>query len=482
MNDKDIIAARPKSKRYEIWDDQVKGLHVRILPDGAKSFHLRYKIGARYRKGKIGTYRAAKATTTQISLKQARENAKAKLELAASGIDPFLETLRKIEQEEADAAAKAARKTFSQLADDYIEIYSKPKKKSWKEDQRILTNDVVPLIGDMALEDIRKAEINDVIDKIIKRGSRISADHCFRILRAVFNWAASKGYGDIEFSPMYGMKAPGASKPRERVLSDEEIRSVWDWIETGSIHDLTRCAFKLLLVTGQRPGDICGLQKADVTIYDGKPIWTIPGERYKNGMTHVVPLSDMAVGILEDVEQLKANLDYQDIRTYDPWDGVCLHCGKAIPERRPHPDSKYCSHKCRRDRAVLLRKAKREPRYINSPYVFQSEKRLNTPINPQALPRAIDRGRSSGGLAGIEHWTPHDLRRTCGTNITGLVKESQEIMDKVLGHKDRSIGATYNRYAYLTEKRRALDGWSRELRRILSRSSEEEGNVISLYR
>lgn len=102
---------------------------------------------------------------------------------------------------------------------------------------------------------------------------------------------------------------------------------------------------------------------------------------------------------------------------------------------------------------MLLRKAKREPRNIYSPYVFQSEKRLNTPINPQALPRAIDRGRSSGGLAGIEHWTPHDLRRTCGTNITGLVKETQEIMDKVLGHKDRSIGATYNRYAYLNEKR-----------------------------
>ena len=248
------------------------------------------------------------------------------------------------------------------------------------------------------------------------------------------------------------------------------------------MHELTRHAYKLLLITGQRPGDVCGLQKVDVTIYDGKPIWTIPAERYKSGMTHVVPLSDMAVGILEDVEQLKAKPDYQDIRTYDPRNGACLHCGKAIPDRRPHPDSKYCSPKCRSDRAVLLRKAKREPRYINSPYVFQSEKRLNTPMKSKTLSRTVDRERSLGGLAGIEHWTPHDLRRTCGTNITGLVKETQEIMDKVLGHKDRSIGATYNRYAYLTEKRRALDGWSRELRRILSRSSEEEGNVISLYR
>ena len=47
---------------------------------------------------------------------------------------------------------------------------------------------------------------------------------------------------------------------------------------------------------------------------------------------------------------------------------------------------------------------------------------------------------------------------------------------------DQSIGATYKRCAYLTEKRRALDGCSRELCHILSQSSEEEGNVISLYR
>ena len=479
MNDIELEAATPGASTREIWDDKIDGLHVRIYPSGRKVFYLRYRWNGKRLKAKLGQYQKSAPKYTLI---MARTEADRKLADLKLGNNPFLIARDRAQQQDADALAKAARKTFAQLSDDYIEIYSKPNKKSWKEDQRILNNDVVPLIGDMALEDIRKAEINDVIDNIIKRGSRISADHCFRILRAVFNWAASKGYGDIEFSPMYGMKAPGPSKPRERVLSDEEIRSVWDWIETGSIHDLTRCAFKLLLVTGQRPGDICGLQKADVTIYDGKPIWTIPGERYKNGMTHVVPLSDMAVGILEDVEQLKANLDYQDIRTYDPRNGACLHCGKAIPDRRPHPDSKYCSPKCRSDRAVLLRKAKREPRYINSPYVFQSEKRLNTPMKSKALSRTVDRGRSSGGLDGIEHWTPHDLRRTCGTNITGLVKESQEIMDKVLGHKDRSIGATYNRYAYLAEKRRALDGWSRELRRILSRSSEEEGNVISLYR
>jgi len=472
LTDAIINAIEPSDKQQDYWDGNVTALLLRVYPTGKKSWLVFYRV-----KGIPGQRKKLIEAYPKYSIAKARSRAKDVHAAARKGIDLFEQEAEKATRKHQEAQEKAARKTFSQLADDYIEIYSKPKKKSWKEDQRILNNDVIPLIGDMALEDIRKAKINDVINKIIKRGALVSADHCFRTLRAVFNWAASGGYGDIEFSPMYGMKAPGPSKPRERVLSDEEIRFVWNWLETGSIHELTRYAFKLLLVTGQRPIDICGLQKDDVTIYDGKPIWTIPAERYKNGMTHVVPLSDMAVGILEDVEQAKAKLDYQDIKTYDPRHGVCLHCGKAKP-----PNLTYCSPKCRSDRAVFLRKAKREPRYINSPYVFQSEKKLNTPIKPKALPHAVDRERSSGGLAEIEHWTPHDLRRTCGTNITGLVKESQEIMDKVIGHKDRSIGATYNRYAYLTEKRRALDGWSRELRRILSRSSEEEGNVISLYR
>ena len=64
MNDKDILKAASSHKRYEIWDDQVEGLFLQITTKGDKVFHLRYKIGARYRKGKIGTYRAAKAITT----------------------------------------------------------------------------------------------------------------------------------------------------------------------------------------------------------------------------------------------------------------------------------------------------------------------------------------------------------------------------------------------------------------------------------
>ena len=199
MNDKDIRDAQPRANNHDIWDDQVKGLHINITPKNTKAFYLRYRFGGRLRKKRIALYMKSGFKEPETTLATARRLARSYLNKISEGIDPFLETKRKVDQEEADAAAKAARKTFSQLADDYIEIYSKPKKKSWKEDQRILNNDVIPLIGDMALEDIRKAKINDVINKIIKRGALVSADQCFRVLRAVFNWAASSGYGDIEF-------------------------------------------------------------------------------------------------------------------------------------------------------------------------------------------------------------------------------------------------------------------------------------------
>ena len=70
-------------------------------------------------------------------------------ELTASGIDPSLETLRKIEHEEANTWAKAPRSTCAQLAYDYIGIYPNPIRENWEEDQRILDHDVIPFIGDM---------------------------------------------------------------------------------------------------------------------------------------------------------------------------------------------------------------------------------------------------------------------------------------------------------------------------------------------
>ena len=91
------------------------------------------------------------------------------------------------------------------------------------------------LAPESALEEIRKTDIDDVTLPILRRGSPSAANHCFEVIRAILNWGANKGYGGIEYSPMTGMKAPAPKGDgRGRVLSEEEIRTAWDWFENGS--------------------------------------------------------------------------------------------------------------------------------------------------------------------------------------------------------------------------------------------------------
>ena len=481
MNDIELEAATPGASTREIWDDKIDGLHVRIYPSGRKVFYLRYRWNGKRLKGKLGQYRKSAPKYTLI---MARTEADRKLADLKLGNNPFLIARDRAEQQDADAAAKAARKTFAQLADDYLELYSKPHKDSWKRDQEILDRDVLPRLGAMPLEEIRKGDIADVTRPILKRGSPSAANHCFEVMRAIFNWGANEGSGEVEYSPMSGMKAPAPKGDgRARVLSEEEIRTAWDWFETGDdMHELTRLIFKLTLVTGQRPGEVCQMEKEHVTVYGNHHIWTIPGAIRKTDQTHVVPLSGLAIEILEQVEAEKKKLDYVDVETFNPRLGQCLHCGTDLPVPKNRDGRRirlqYCSEKCRSDRAVLLRKSKRKPRFINSPFVFPSPRSRGKSFSESTLVTVLDRARDNGMT--LEHWTPHDLRRTAATHITGLVKESREIMDQVLGHKDGKVGAVYDRYAYFDEKCRALDGWSRELRRILK--GEGEGSkVIPLY-
>ena len=128
---------------------------------------------------------------------------------------------------------------------------------------------------------------------------------------------------------------------------------------------------------------------------------------------------------------------------------------------------------------VLLRKSKHKPRFIDSPLVFPSTKYRGKSFSETILVTVLDRARETDIT--LEHWALLDLRKMCCKHITGLLKESREIMDPVHGQKDVKVGSVYDRYAYFDEKRRALDGWSREQRRIVN-GVGWGAKVIPLYR
>jgi len=107
----------------------------------------------------------------------------------------------------------------------------------------------------------------------------------------MLRWAIARG--DLDHSPIEGMKGPSQSKPRERVLSDDEIRVLWNRLpELGSVGR----AIKFSLVTGQRIGEVTGMTAAELELKRG--VWNIPGSRTKNGHPHSVPLSPLALALI----------------------------------------------------------------------------------------------------------------------------------------------------------------------------------------
>jgi integrase len=122
----------------------------------------------------------------------------------------------------------------------------------------------------------------------------------------MLRWAVSRG--DLDHNPIEGMRKPPGSKPRERVLSDEEIRALWNGLPTALARsEQCQRIIKLCLVTGQRVGEVAGMAKAELDLKKG--LWNIPGARTKNGHSHSVPLSPLAVELIGngDGEQVFPN-------------------------------------------------------------------------------------------------------------------------------------------------------------------------------
>lgn len=379
----------PAPRRDVRWDDSMPGFGLRIYPTGKKAFVLSYRAGGRKRLLTLGQY-------GQITLAEAIKKAKKQHAEILDGADP-VETRR--------AKAKAA--TVRELADEYIELYAKPNKKSWAKDRAVLDRDVLPAVGTSRLQDVTRRDIATLLDRIVRRGAPIQANRTLACVRRMFNFAVEKGL--LEASPVSLIKAPAKEEPRKRALKDDELRLFWEALDaSASTTDIVKRAIKLILVTAQRPGEVAGMAWDEI---DGK-WWTIPAERAKNGIEHRVPLSDMALGLIG---------------------------------------------------------AQR-----GGPYVFTSKQAY--PVTVQGLDRAARRLVRTTGLA---DFTPHDLRRTAATRL-GELGFNRLIQDKVLNHKDRTVGGIYDHYSYDKEKRLALDGWARKLGQILT--GQQESKVVDFTR
>ena len=250
-----------------------------VSPIGAKSWRLIYTAP-----GSDQAPRLALGTYPATGLAGARTRA--------------MEARSKIEQGEDPRPAKRgqapAAGTVAELVESYLRKHG-DKLKSGADLTRRLRRDVVPVIGDVKLEALHRRDVHRVLDAIKDRGAPQSAAKRHADLRAMFRWALNRG--DLDHDPLAGAKAPAASRPRERFLDADEIRTLWPAL-AAELPAPIALALKLSLTTGQRIGEILGVEESELDIK--KRIWRIPAERAKNGHEHTVPLSRLALDLVAE--------------------------------------------------------------------------------------------------------------------------------------------------------------------------------------
>ena len=281
--------ATPETRR-EVPDGLVNGLYLVLQPSGARSWAVRYRNAAGTpRKHTLGSYPA-------IDLKSAREVAQSAFVEVARGGDPA--AAKKAAR--AGANAPTDRDLVEKVVDQFIERYAKTntKAETAAENKRMLEREVVKPWRGRRLGDITRADVHDLLDAIVDRGSPVAANRILAALRRMCGWAVERGI--ITSSPCDKVKPPTAERSRDRVLSDDELRRLW--IATDAIGWPFRDLVRLLMLTGQRRDEIGRMRWSEIDL--DAALWTIPKERAKNGQAHLVPLSAPAVAIIKALPRI----------------------------------------------------------------------------------------------------------------------------------------------------------------------------------
>jgi integrase len=280
---KSIEAVKPASARREIPDGVVSGLYLVAQPSGKKSWAVRYRVAGTPRKFTIGAYPG-------IGLKDARALASAALVEVAGGNDPGAE-------KKAARAADTGDDIIETIVAKFVERHAKPKtrKSTWVETERVLNKEIVERWRRRRLADITRADVHNLLDSIVDRDAPALANRTLALFRTMCGWAVQ--WGIITTSPCDRVKPPAPSVSRDRILSDAELKAVWNACDElgwpfGPF-------IRLLILTGSRRSEVAEMTWAEIDFETAT--WVLPKERAKNNREHTLPLSDAAIAILREL-------------------------------------------------------------------------------------------------------------------------------------------------------------------------------------
>lgn len=428
LTDKTIKNAKATDTgRLMLWDSVIAdetslpgSFGLRVTGNGVKSWIIMYRIDDPKEPGKIKQQYRKIGSYPSLLLAEAREVARDALKLAGQGIDP-------IQAKEAGKRKVAAIKSVKDAVKVFINRHAKEKNRSWEEVERVFNVYIIPKIGDRPLPSIGASDIHDVLDALMDAGHPYMANRVLAHTRKFFNWCAERQW--ITDPPTKNITRPGEEEARNRVLDDSELKRLW--FSCDELGWPFGSYFKLLILTGQRRNEVARMEWRHVDLE--KQLWTLPKEATKAKRQHEVPLSPMAIEILEAV----------------PQEGkyVFSTTGKT-------PISGFGKAKERCDKTIATNKLK-----------AAGKKEWTDQELEQSL---------------IPAWRLHDIRRTVASGMAEI-GIAPHVIEKVLNHSTGQISgvaAVYNRYAYTEEKRAALETWARALEATVHPSGAS--NVVEL--
>jgi integrase len=400
-------AAIPAKREVYYFDEHREapsGFGLKVTAAGRRFFVLRYSAGGRRRLKTIGQWptwavEAARLEARELALRVAR------------GDDPLEEALlRRREPTVAELAEEWLNRNIAGL-------------KSARAISGYIRNDVIPVIGRQKVKDVRRRDVIDLVERKAASTPR-AAGQVLLYVRQLLDFAADRDL--IPANPAAGLKpraitvggkpAQLGARRRTRILDTDEIRSFWANSKSCGMHRMTALALRMILVTGQRPGEVAAMHMDEI---DGR-VWNIPAARRgKTESEHDVFLTDTA---LEIIAAAKEEVERLGRRRRVEWSG----------------------------------------------YVFEA--RPGSPVSTAALSKAIERhARELGAKTDpvLGQWRPHDLRRTMRTGLSAC-RIATEIAELTIGHEKKGMVAVYDRHRFDRERRVALEAWEARLMQVVA--------------
>lgn len=406
LTDKLVKNLKPEAAEYMVTGND--GFYVRVLPSGIRTFWYRFTLNGKRQKMNLGQY-------PDVSLAEANDrHDRAKIQVR-SGVDP-----RKPEAPEIAPIEETENLTVTQLKEKWCSDWSEKHHSSkWHNTLKLaLEKDILPTYGHRLASEIRRRDAVAILEEkaVTAPGQAVNL---LKALRGMFQFAVKREL--VEYNPFSDVDAARTipsmrQTARERILSDGEIKYLWKAIDEGGGSDSTQRALKVMLLTGQRNGEVCGMHRREIQIGIGKPRcqecrrcgwWTIPKERRQGnkGGEHRVFLSPQVLQLIGDRQG----------------------------------------------------------------YIFPGDTD-ESPISPNSVNHHVRRVVPATGKTpyyGLPRWTPHDLRRTCSTGIRRCGGHRDD-MDLILGHRVGGVTGVYDRYEGDAEKERWLTAWGEYIQRLVS--------------